>query len=63
MPFTQAFELVKTSPWLAIKIHPEAIFRANKFTNLAGKKQFLAQGNLTLKGKTVPVNFEFYYKQ
>ena len=63
MPFAQAFELVKTSPWLALKIHPEAIFRANKFTNLAGKKQFLAQGNLTLKGKTAPVNFEFYFKQ
>jgi polyisoprenoid-binding protein YceI len=62
IPYAQALELVKTSPWLATKIYPEAIFRANKFSNLAGKKQFLAQGNLTLKGKTVPVDFEFSFK-
>ena len=62
IPYAQALELVKTSPWLATKIYPEAIFRANKFSNLPGKKQFLAQGNLTLKGKTVPVDFEFSFK-
>jgi len=62
IPYAQALELVKTSPWLATKIYPEAIFRANKFSNLAGKKQFLAQGNLTLKGKTIPVDFEFSFK-
>ncbi len=61
--FAQALDLVKTAPWLAVKIYPEAIFKANKFTNLAGKKQFMAHGNLTLKGKTVPVDFEFTFKE
>ena len=61
--FAQALELVKTAPWLAVKIYPEAIFKANKFTNLAGKKQFMAHGNLTIKGKTVPVDFEFTFKE
>lgn len=61
--FAQALELVKTAPWLAVKIYPEAIFKANKFTNLSGKKQFMAHGNLTIKGKTVPVDFEFTFKE
>ncbi len=63
IPYAQALELVKTAPWLATKLYPEAIFKANKFSNLAGKKQFLAQGTLTLKGKTMPVDFEFSFKK
>jgi polyisoprenoid-binding protein YceI len=61
--FAQALDLVKTAPWLAVKVYPEAIFKANKFSNLAGKKQFMAHGNLTIKGKTVPVDFEFTFKE
>jgi len=61
--FAQALDLVKTAPWLAVKVYPEAIFKANKFTNLAGKKQFMAHGNLTLKGKTIPVDFDFSLKE
>lgn len=62
MTYTEALEALKTSSWLAINSYPEAVFRAKKFTILAGQKQYLASGTLTMKGKSIPVNLDFQFK-
>lgn len=62
MSYSEALEALKTPSWLAINSFPEAVFRAKKFTVLAGQKQYLASGTLTMKGKSIPVNLDFQFK-
>ena len=56
--FKEAIEALKTAEWLASTTNPKATFVSNKFVKIDDKK-FRAEGNLTIKGKTVPTNLNF----
>jgi len=53
-----ASETLQGAAWFAAKAFPKAIFTASKFTSL-DNKNFRAEGTLTLKGKSLPVNLDF----
>ncbi len=58
-PFTEALETLKNSSWLSTQAFPKATFRAEKFIALPNVNTFRADGNLTIKGKTIPTSLEF----
>ncbi len=58
---SEAAGTLQSPEWLSTKAFPKAIFTAEKFST-AGKS-FRADGNLTLKGKTVPLNLEFSFDE
>jgi polyisoprenoid-binding protein YceI len=60
---TEANSQAQTTEWFATKNFPKAIFSAEKFTTSNDKKTFRANGNLTLKGKTVPTSVEFSFEE
>lgn len=60
--FAEAAETLKTTAWLASAAFPKATFSANKFTKIASDK-FRAEGDLTLKGKTLPLIFNFVFEE
>jgi polyisoprenoid-binding protein YceI len=60
MSFADAFETLKGEPWLAISSFPKASFSAEEFTPLSNNKM-QARGQLTIKNKTVPINFNFEF--
>ncbi|MDX2082783.1 MAG: YceI family protein [Rickettsiales bacterium] len=60
LSFADAIGTVQSPEWLSTKAFPKAIFNAEKFS--ASGKSFRANGNLTIKGKTVPTILEFYFK-
>lgn len=47
-----------TSDWFHVKLFPEAIFEANYFTKI-GENKYEADGNMTIRDKTVPVKLTF----
>lgn len=47
-----------TADWFNVKSFPEAVFIANKFTKLSDNN-YRANGNLTIRDKTVPVTLQF----
>lgn len=49
---------LKTSDWFNSSIFPQAIFTASNFTKTADKT-FKANGNLTIRDKTLPVVLDF----
>jgi len=55
---SDAVSTLKTPEWLSTKNFPKAIFNAEKFSKISDKK-FIAEGNLTIKGKTIPTKLEF----
>lgn len=57
--FAEAIDMIQDASWLATKSFPKAIYKSDHFTPLAEKKSFRSKGNLTLKGKTVPVDLNF----
>lgn len=52
---------VQSPEWLSAKAFPKATFTAEKFS--AQGKNFRADGNLTIKGKTVPTTLEFVFEE
>lgn len=58
---SEAIGTVQSPDWLATKSFPKATFTTNKFS--ASGNNFRAEGNLTLKGKTVPVVLEFTFNE
>ena len=52
---------VQSPEWLSAKAFPKATFTAEKFS--AQDKYFRAEGNLTIKGKTVPATLEFAFEE
>src|SRR5258708_7643755 len=47
-------ETLKTADWFDIKLFPQAIFQANKFTKTSDKT-YQAEGALTIRDKTLPL--------
>ena len=57
----EAAGTVQSAEWLSTKSFPKATFVAEKFSAVG--KSFRADGNLTLKGKTVPAILEFSFDE
>lgn len=51
-----------TSDWFNIAEFPQAVFSAKSFKKLSGDN-YSAEGNLTIKNKSVPVTLTFTFKQ
>jgi len=49
---------LKTSEWFGVKNFPTAIFKSTRFTSKS-QNQFILEGELTIKGKTIPIKFDF----
>ncbi len=62
IPFADALEVLKTEPWLSTTAFSKATFTAEKFTSL-GEKEMKAEGFLTIKGKSLPINFYFKFDE
>jgi polyisoprenoid-binding protein YceI len=60
--FDEATNTVKSTKWLAVSTFPTATFTAGKFTSFGGKK-FRADGQLTIKGNTVPLSIDFVFEE
>jgi len=53
---------LKTPDWFNVKVFPQAVFTASKFTK-TGEDTYQAQGTLTIRDKTVPVTLDFSGKE
>ena len=53
---------LKTADWFNVKVFPKAVFMADKFTKTADGK-YQANGNLTIRDKTLPVTLGFTLKE
>lgn len=56
--YKEISDTLKTPDWFDVKLFPQAVFIADKFTK-TGDKTYQAQGNLTIRDKTVPVTLQF----
>lgn len=56
--YSEALLALKSQSWLAISSFPQATFKANQFNRLSDKS-FIANGTLTIKGKSIPTNVTF----
>lgn len=56
--YSDLVETLLTSDWFDVKVFPTAVFAANHFTK-TGTNSFNAEGKLTIRDKTVPVNIAF----
>ena len=60
----EAHGAVQSPEWLSAKAFPKATFTAEKFSAQGAQgKYFRAEGNLTIKGKTVPATLEFAFEE
>lgn len=59
---TDASGVIQRPEWLSTQAFPKAIFTADTFTT-NDNKTFHANGNLTLKGKTVPTSLDFTFQE
>ncbi|MDE3059730.1 MAG: YceI family protein [Pseudomonadota bacterium] len=50
---------VKTSDWLSVEAFPKAVFTSRKISRAPGADHYRADGDLTLRGKSVPVTLDF----
>ena len=50
---------IKLPEWLSAQAFPKATFTCKKFTRMPQSNNYYADGQLTLKGKTVPVALNF----
>ncbi len=57
----EASNSLQNPEWLSIKAFPKATFSAEKFSSRGGKN-FRAEGNLTIKGKSVPTTLDFVFE-
>ncbi len=57
----EASGTVQSPEWLSVKAFPKATFVAEKFSSKG--KYFLADGTLTIKGKSVPTSLEFSFEE
>lgn len=62
MPFSQALDALKTEGWLAVQKFPKAVFVAEDFKAVSAKKM-RSNGKLTIRDKTLPVNFDFEFSE
>lgn len=51
-------DTLKTPDWFNIKVFPQAIFKANQFKK-TGNTTYEANGNLTIRDKTLPITITF----
>lgn len=51
-------DTLKTSDWFNIKLFPQAIFTAKKFTAVENNR-YKANGALTIRDKTLPIELDF----
>lgn len=58
---SEAAGTVQSPEWLSTKAFPKATFVAEKFS--AKGKSFIADGTLTIKGKSVPTTLEFSFDE
>ena len=56
--YGEVADTLKTSDWFNIKVFPQAIFDAKKFTK-TGKNSYQANGTLTIRDKTLPIILNF----
>jgi polyisoprenoid-binding protein YceI len=56
--YSEVAATLKTPDWFDVKLFPQAIFKANKFTK-TGDKTYKANGTLTIREKTEPVILTF----
>ncbi len=56
--YQEMSDTLKTADWFNVKLFPEAVFAANKFTK-TGNNTYQAIGTLTLRDKTLPVTLDF----
>ena len=49
---------LKTADWFNVKLFPQAVFTADKFVK-TGANAYQANGNLTIRDKTLPVTVNF----
>ncbi len=54
---------LKLPEWLATEAFPEAKFETTKITQIPNTMDYYAEGNLTIRDKTVPVMLNFQIKQ
>lgn len=62
MSFADALETLKGSSWLAVASFPEANLTAVKFVAISDK-EFVSQGQLKIKSKTIPLKFNFKFSE
>ncbi len=58
--FAEAIETIKSTAWLASTQFPKATFSSTSFIKLTFK-DYIMSGNLTIKGKTIPVKINFSF--
>jgi polyisoprenoid-binding protein YceI len=56
--YNQLSDTLKTAEWFNAKQFPQAIFQSSQFVK-TGDKSYEAKGNLTIRGKTVPITLKF----
>ncbi len=50
---------IKMPDWLSVDAFPKAVFNCKQFTRMPTSNNYYANGQLTLRGKTVPVVLNF----
>lgn len=58
--FASAIDTIKSAAWLASSQFPKAKFSSTNFIKLTFK-DYIMSGNLTIKGKTIPVKINFSF--
>lgn len=58
--FANAIETIKSTAWLASAQFPKATFSSTNFVKLTFK-DYVISGNLTIKGKTIPIKINFSF--
>lgn len=58
-------QTIKTADWLSSEAFPKAVFKSKKITRMPMSDNYYGDGELTLRGKTLPVtlNFQMEYMQ
>lgn len=56
--YKEVSDTLKTPDWFDTKLFPQAVFKADHFSKKADNT-YVAQGNLTIRGKTQPVELTF----
>jgi polyisoprenoid-binding protein YceI len=60
--YAEAMKSLVSPEWFDAKAFPQAVYEASSFTK-TGDKTFTADGNLTIRGKSVPVTLNFTLNQ
>jgi polyisoprenoid-binding protein YceI len=57
-PYNQLSDTLKSEDWFNVKSYPQAVFKSTKFSK-TGDKTYKANGTLTLRNKTLPIDLTF----